>query len=153
MQVRRVLHTELSELAVGDDESAERPEAFERLLTLLLRGLLLDGQIWLLGVAAANGLRLPDEVLKQVALILGEKQDLRLFDDIAQVGNKHSAFFGQILRGLAERAPLQGGVHCHIDLLVLRCLLDVFTEFDLTTSCYSLMGPCPEQRLQQMSVE
>ena len=38
-----------------------------------------------LGVAAADILGLPDEVLKQVALVLGEEKKFGLFDDFSEV--------------------------------------------------------------------
>ena len=48
-----------------------------------------------MSASLTNVLGLVDEVLNQIALILGEKQDLGLFDDIAKIGNELSALTTQ----------------------------------------------------------
>lgn len=81
-------HTEFSELPVGDDQRAQGAEAVKGLVSVLLRLLLADrsaGGRYRLGVEL---LGLPDEVLKQVAVILGQQQMLGLFHDFFDVGNQ-----------------------------------------------------------------
>lgn len=93
LQIRdRIKLTKLSELAVGNDESAERAQTVERLLTVLLRGFLVNGRIWGLR-SAADLLCLPNEVLDEVAVVLGEKKDLCLLDHVAEVFNEFSAIW------------------------------------------------------------
>ena len=52
-----------------------------------------DGCSWQLGLAAGDLTGLPNEILQQVAIILGQKEDLGLFDDAAKVGHKVAALF------------------------------------------------------------
>lgn len=63
--------TQLAELSIGDDKSAQGPQAVEGLVTVLLSSLLIDRST---GTADGLGipmLGLPDEVLEKVALVLG----------------------------------------------------------------------------------
>ena len=72
MVLKRTL-TKLAELAIGNDQSSQGPQALNRLLAVLLGGLLVDR-----GTGGINGLRvevlgLPDEILEQVAVVLGQE--------------------------------------------------------------------------------
>ena len=59
---------------------------------MLLSGVFVDRSPWELGIATTNMLCLPDEVLKNVSLVLGQQKDFGLFDDIAKVCYKGSTF-------------------------------------------------------------
>ena len=61
---------------------------------MLLSGVLVHWRVRELCVAAPDVLCLPNEVLQQVSLILGEQKDLGLFDDVTQISDKVTAFFG-----------------------------------------------------------
>lgn len=89
--------TKLSELAVAEDECAQRSEALESLLSVLLGGVLVDRRVGSLGVTTSDLLCLPDEVLEKIALVLGEKQNLSELDDLAEITDKLLALRGQLL--------------------------------------------------------
>ena len=74
--------TEFAELAVGQEEGTEGPEAIQGFVAMLLSSALVHWGIGKLRVATSEVLRLPDEILQQISVILGEKQDLGLFDDV-----------------------------------------------------------------------
>jgi len=57
----------LSELAVAEDECAQRSEALESLLSVLLGGVLVDRRVGSLGVTTSDLLCLTDEVLEKIA--------------------------------------------------------------------------------------
>lgn len=80
--------TQLAELAVGNDQLTESSEALDSLVAVLLGGLLVNGSAWSLGVARADALSLPDEVLEDIAVVLGQEEDLGLFNDIAEILHK-----------------------------------------------------------------
>jgi hypothetical protein len=65
---------------------------------------------------------LPDEVLEEVALVLGEQQDLGLLNDALQVAKKALALTRQLLGWRVERPVCECGVERDIDLLVGRDL-------------------------------
>ena len=109
-------------MAIGDEERAKCTKAFQRFLTVLLGGVLLNGHVGLVrlaSIASSHALRLPNEVLKQIAAVLGEEHNLRLLDDITAVGNKLLAVRRELFGRLAQWTPLQRRVHRDIDLLVL----------------------------------
>lgn len=93
----KAVHTELSELAVADEQRSECAETVKGLVTVLLGSVLINWSIWRGGVATTDLLSLPDEVLKKVPLVLGEHQDLGFLDDAAQVSNELLAFCGKLL--------------------------------------------------------
>lgn len=70
---------------------------------MLLRGLLVDRRTWGLRVAAGDLLGLPNEVLDEVALVLREKEDLRLLDDDAKILNELVTLRRELLRRLGQR--------------------------------------------------
>lgn len=91
------IREELPELAVGDDQCAKCTETVKGLVAVLLRGLLVYWCLRGLGISTGHLLSLPDEVLEEVALVLGEQQGLRLLNDILDVSNEALAFGGQLL--------------------------------------------------------
>lgn len=56
-----------------------------------------------LGVTTANLLSLPDEILEEVAIVLGEEENFSSLNDFLQVTNELLAIRGQLLRGRGER--------------------------------------------------
>jgi hypothetical protein len=60
-------------LTVRDDERSKSPETLESLVAVLLRSVLVDRRTWESGIATADLLCLPDEVLEKVSLILDEE--------------------------------------------------------------------------------
>lgn len=74
-------------MTVGEDEGPERSQTIQRLIAVLSRGILIDGGAGKLSIATGHLLRLPDEVLQQVAGVLGEKHVLGLLDHITAIGN------------------------------------------------------------------
>lgn len=82
-----VLLTEFPELTVGEDQGPESPQTIHGLVAMLSRGVLVDGGTGKLCAGTRHLLRLPDEVLEQVARILGEKHVLGLLDHITEIGN------------------------------------------------------------------
>ena len=63
---------------------------------MLLRGFPIDGRTRLCRVTTANPLCLPDEVLEKIALVLREKKDLSLLDNISQITNELLAFWREV---------------------------------------------------------
>ena len=64
---------------------------------MLLRSFLVDGHTGLCRVTTADLLCLPDEVLEKIALVLREKKDLSLLDNISQITNELLAFWRELL--------------------------------------------------------
>jgi len=56
--------TKLSELAIGNDESSEGPQALKSLVAVLFGGVLIHGSVWHLSITASHLLSLPDEFLQ-----------------------------------------------------------------------------------------
>lgn len=139
-------HTKLAELAVGDQKLPESAETLNCLVAVLLCGLLVDWCIHGVCIALADGLGLPNEVLEQVALVLGEHQDLGLLDDMAQVLDEALTFSRELLARLRETLPLEGSVHRHINLLVLR-RRSAHARFASCVFARIPMGPCHWQML------
>lgn len=88
---------ELPELAVGDEKGSEGAQTVKCLIAMLLGSVLVDGGARESGASTGDLLRLPDEVLKEVALVLGEEQDLGLLDDGLEVAYQLLALGRQLL--------------------------------------------------------
>jgi hypothetical protein len=80
--------TKLPELAVGNQKSSQSAEALESLLAMALGGVLINGCVWRPHCIRVEVLGLPDEVLQEVALILGQQQVLCLLNYLTSVGNE-----------------------------------------------------------------
>jgi hypothetical protein len=65
--------TEFAELAIGNDERAKRSDAAEYFIAMLLGNVLLHRGRWQLGVLDVDLLRVPDELLEEISLVLGEE--------------------------------------------------------------------------------
>ena len=86
---------------------------------MLLGRVLIDGRTGQLGVAGSHRLGLPDEVLDDVALILGEDEMLGLDDDVAQIGDQNLALLGETAGGGLQGVRLKRRVEGNVNLLVL----------------------------------
>lgn len=87
-RVKNLLLTELAELAVGKNERAESAQAVEGLIAMLSGSVLVDRSVRRAGIGAVDLLGLPNEVLKEVALVLGQEQKLGLLNNLAQITNE-----------------------------------------------------------------
>lgn len=63
---------------------------------MLLSGVFVDWCSWQLGLTTGNLASLVDEILQQVALVLSQKEDLGLLDNIAKVSDKMTAFLREL---------------------------------------------------------
>lgn len=63
---------------------------------MLLSRVLVDRCSWQLGLSTGHLASLVDEILQQVALILGQKKNLGLLDNIAKVSDKVTTFFREL---------------------------------------------------------
>jgi hypothetical protein len=106
-------------LTVGDDECSKSAESLERLLAVLLSSVLVEWCRDTLRVDLTKVLGLPDEVLEEITLVLGEDQKLGLLNDISEIGDQLLTVLRQLGVGLLEAVPLECAVHGDIDLLVL----------------------------------
>lgn len=112
--------TQFAELAVGDNESAQSAQSLESLVAMLL-GLFLIHR----GTREADGLRvellcLPNEILEEVSLILGEQEILGLFHNLPEIGNELLSLWRELLGWVCERLRLEEAVQRNIDLVVLQ---------------------------------
>ena len=87
---------------------------------MLLGNILGHGSTRKSSVGARDLCCLPDKVLEEIALVLGEDKQLCLLNHITKVGDELVAFLGQTLGGSGERLRGEGAVERDIDLLVLR---------------------------------
>lgn len=111
--------TEFAELTVGDQESAEGTKSIKSLVAMLLGGALVDGGTWNLCIATLDKPRLPQEVLQEITLVLGQEQHFGLLNDVSQVGDEVSAFWREFGGRIGQRFRSDGGVEGHVYLLVL----------------------------------
>jgi hypothetical protein len=111
--------TKLSELSIRNDERAESSETFQSLIAMLFGSVLVDWCIWESCIPSLNLLRLPDEILEEVALVLGEEKVFGLLDYIAEIGDQCLALGGELLGWVSHWLRLEEAVECDIDLLVL----------------------------------
>lgn len=70
---------------------------------MLPRGVLVDGSVGGLRITTVDLLGLPDKVLEQVAVVLGEDKELGGFNNISQITDELLAIGRQLLRGRGER--------------------------------------------------
>lgn len=84
--------TKLAELTVGDQQCPESAQALEGLVAVLLRSLLIDGSTRHRNRLRVELLSLPDEILQEIALVLGQEELLGLVDNVANIANKRLSF-------------------------------------------------------------
>lgn len=112
--------TQLAELAIGDEQSTQRPQALKSFVAMSLGSVLADGEIGGVDRLGVKLGRLPNEVLDQIALILRQQEVLGLFDDLSDVRDKLLAIFGQLLGRVREGLGSEEAVERNVDLLVLK---------------------------------
>lgn len=110
---------QFAELAVGDEKSTQGPQSLQRLVSMLLRGLFVGRSPWKLGVGTVEMLGLPDEVLEEIAVVLGKQKDFGLLNDVAKVGDEFLALVGQLVGRLGKGSRSKEAVQGDIDLFVL----------------------------------
>lgn len=79
--------TKLAELTIGDDERAESSETVECFISMLLCGLLSNWRTWQRCISTIDVLRSPDEILKEIAFVLGEEKMLCLLHYIPEISD------------------------------------------------------------------
>jgi hypothetical protein len=78
-------HTELAKLAVGNNQGSQGTQSVKGLIPVLLRLFLTDGRDRSSQALVVELIGLPDEVLQQIAMILGQQQILGLFHNFIDV--------------------------------------------------------------------
>lgn len=71
---------------------------------MLLRGGLVNGSTWELGIATLDESCLPQEILQQIAVILSQKQNLGLLNDVPKVSDKVSTFWRELAGWVRQRS-------------------------------------------------
>ena len=107
-------------MAIGDEQGSESPQALESLVAVLLGSLCVDGSTRRADGLGIELLRLPDEVLEEIALILGQEEMLCLRDYVPNIGDQDLALIGQLCRRVGEGSRGEEAVEGDIDLLVLQ---------------------------------
>ena len=120
---RSVELTKLSELAVGQNKSSKGSETLQGLVSVLLGSIFVNGCAWELCITGSDVLGFPDELLEQVALVLGEEQVLCLLNDIFHIAKELFAFIGELCVGLVKGIVLKSAIQSDVDLLVLRHIM------------------------------
>jgi len=110
-------------LTVADDQSSKSAETLKSLVAVLLGSLLANRGIDSASVTAGNLLSLPNEVLDHIAMVLREKEDLGLLNDLAEIGNEFLTFGRELLRRSSEGGFRENTVESNIDLLVLWAII------------------------------
>lgn len=77
-------------MTVADNQLTESAETLQGLVAMLPSVFLANWGVDLsaLSIATRDLLGLPDEVLDQVAIVLGQKENLGLLNDFAQISNE-----------------------------------------------------------------
>jgi len=86
---------------------------------MLFSGVLVDGSIREFCVSTLNLLRLPNEILEEVALVLGEEKVFGLLDYVAEIGDQCLTLSREFLGWIGNWLGLEKAVECDVDLLVL----------------------------------
>ena len=122
MRAQKCGLTNLTELSVGDQQGTQGLQTIQGLVAILLGAFLLDGGTRLVHLDRAKVLRIVDELLQQMTVVLAQDQLSGVVDDIAQVLDQLLAFLGQLLGGVGEGLGVQSAVQCDVALLVRRHL-------------------------------
>ena len=118
--------TKLAELAVGDEKCAEGAQPLEGFITILLGSILVDGSAGRVDRLGIELRSLPDEVLEEITLVLGQQHQLRLLDYFADVLDELLAVIRELLRGVGDGLGGEEAVEGDIDLLILPSVSDWF---------------------------
>jgi hypothetical protein len=97
-------------LPIGDNERAECAESFKSFVAMLLGGIFINWSTWSCGISSIDMLRLPDEVLEEIALVLGKEKVLSLFDDIAEISYQSLTFGRELLGWVGHGARIEEAV-------------------------------------------
>lgn len=98
------IRKKLSELSVGDEKLAKGSQTLKSLVTILLGSVLADGGIGCVDTLGVELSGLPDEILNQVALVLGEKEVLGLLNGVGGILDKLLTLSGELLVATREGA-------------------------------------------------
>lgn len=90
----RATLTEFSELSIRHHELTKSAKIIQGFVAVLLHTAPAHGCMRRSSVISVDVLRLPNDILYQVPLVLGEKEYLGLFDDIAKIRDQVPAFLG-----------------------------------------------------------
>lgn len=89
---------------------------------MLLGSLLVNWSTWESSISTVDLLRLPDEVLKKIALVLLEEKILGLGNYIAEVCDQSLTFGGELLGRGRESFRFEEAIESDVDLLVLSVI-------------------------------
>lgn len=112
--------TELAELSVGDHERAKSTETLQSLIAVLLSSFLVDWSAWHRSICTIDLLCLPDEILEEITLVLAEKKDLGLFNDVAGILDQSFALGRKLVGRVGQGTRCEEAVESNVDLFVLR---------------------------------
>lgn len=90
-------HTKLAELAVGDEQSTKGSQSLEGIVAITLGRVLVGGLGRTLDALGVKVSRLPDKVLEEVALVLGQQKLLGELDNLARVTDELLALPGELV--------------------------------------------------------
>jgi hypothetical protein len=91
-------------LSIGDEKLAKGSQTLKSLVTILLSSVLADGGIGCVDTLRVELSGLPDEILNQVALVLGEKEVLGLLNDVGSILDELLTLSGELLVATREGA-------------------------------------------------
>lgn len=114
------LHTQFSELAVCDEQSAQSSQTLESFILVSRRGVLGQRSVWRLEALGIVVRSLPNKVLNQVAVILGQQKLLCEPHNLSRILDEHLSIGGELVGRLAEGPGLQKAVQGNVDLFVLK---------------------------------
>jgi len=77
------VRTKLAKLAVGDDQGSKGPQPLEGLVSMLLCCFLVDRRTGNTDSLGVKLLGLPNEVLEQISVVLGQEKVFRLFHNLS----------------------------------------------------------------------
>lgn len=111
--------TKLSEFSISDQESSQGLQSLDGLLSILLSRVLGHRHTRLLCIFCGDVLSLPEEFLKQLAVVLAQHELLGVVDNITEILDKALSLSGEFFRRGRESLVLERGVQGNVTLLVL----------------------------------
>lgn len=97
------IRQQLAELTVSDEELAEGSQTLKRLVTILLGSILANRSVGCVDVLGVELGSLVDEVLDQVAVVLGEEKVLGLLNNVGSILNQLLSLSGKLLMVARKR--------------------------------------------------
>jgi hypothetical protein len=98
----RRLHTQFTELAICDEQSAQSSQTLKSFILVPCRGILAQGSVGRLDALGIILCGLPDEVLNQVAVVLGQQKLLRELHNLPRILHQHLSIGRELVRRVAE---------------------------------------------------